>query len=216
MMKTCKMPTIETRPAAVILANGEFPAHEIPLAILSNAAYLACCDGAVNQLEGTGMHPNAIVGDCDSLDEKYRSKYADIIHAIAEQETNDQTKSVKFCIEKGFEDIIILGGCGKREDHALGNISLLAEYIRLTENINMITNYGIFNPIEADTKFDSFVGQQVSLFAIDRCEITVRNLKYAIENRILDNWWQGSLNESLGNDFVVETSGRAIVFRTFR
>lgn len=209
------MPTTATRPAAVILANGEFPCHEIPLAIVSNAAYLVCCDGAVNQLEGTGIQPNAIVGDCDSLDEKYRSKYAGIIHTFTEQETNDQTKSVKFCIEKGFEDIVILGGCGKREDHTLGNISLLAEYLNMTENICMITNYGVFNPIRGAVRFESFAGQQVSLFAIDRRPLTVRNLKYPVEDRILDNWWQGTLNESQGDDFVVEASGRAIVFRLF-
>jgi thiamine pyrophosphokinase len=214
-MNTNKMPTITTRPAAVILADGEFPCHEIPLSILMNAGYLVCCDGAVNRLEGTGIEPDAIVGDCDSLSDEYRTKYANIIHTITEQENNDQTKSVQFCIEKGFEDIVILGSCGKREDHTLGNISLLSEYANQIANISIITNYGIFNAINNDTQFNSFAGQQVSLFAIDRCEITVRNLKYTIENRILTNWWQGTLNESLGNDFVVETSGRVIVFRTF-
>ncbi|MDR1810130.1 MAG: thiamine diphosphokinase [Prevotella sp.] len=214
-MKTCEMPTVATRPAAVILANGEFPRHEISVSILSNAAYLACCDGAINQLLAAGIRPDAIVGDGDSLDQKIRTKYADIIRLVAEQETNDQTKTVMFCIEKGLKDIIILGGCGKREDHTLGNISLLAEYLNMTENICMITNYGVFNPIRGAVRFESFAGQQVSLFAIDRRPLTVRNLKYPVEDRILDNWWQGTLNESQGDDFVVEASGRAIVFRLF-
>ena len=35
-MKIFKYPTVETKSEAVILANGEFPTHEIALSILNN------------------------------------------------------------------------------------------------------------------------------------------------------------------------------------
>ena len=34
----------------VILANGEFPAHDVPMEVLRNAPQLVCCDGAITKL----------------------------------------------------------------------------------------------------------------------------------------------------------------------
>jgi len=65
------------------------------------------------------------------------------------------------------------------------------------------------------TEFTSYRGQQVSLFAVERAAITTHNLKYPLHNRILTNWWQGTLNESLGDSFTVDSSGRVIVFRVY-
>ena len=36
-------------PQAVILANGEYPAHELPLRLLAEAQFVVCCDGAANE-----------------------------------------------------------------------------------------------------------------------------------------------------------------------
>ena len=33
---------------AVILANGDYPSHHIPLQILCNAKYVVCCDGGAD------------------------------------------------------------------------------------------------------------------------------------------------------------------------
>ena len=35
-------------PEAVILANGDYPTHPIPLQILAYAPYIICCDGGAN------------------------------------------------------------------------------------------------------------------------------------------------------------------------
>ena len=36
-------------PEAVILANGEYPMHVLPLKILEEAQFVICCDGAANE-----------------------------------------------------------------------------------------------------------------------------------------------------------------------
>ncbi len=200
--------------ATVIIANGRFPRHPIPLSIIEKAAYIVCTDGAANDFIADGGRPDAIVGDCDSISEENRKRYSHILYPIDDQETNDLTKSVLFCVGKGKKEIVIVGGTGKREDHTLGNISLLVEYMESVK-VTMVTNYGIFTPIQRSTTFMSFRGQQVSLFCIDHKEVTTRNLKYPLHNQLLSNWWQGTLNESLGDTFTVETSGRLIVFQVY-
>ena len=40
-------------PQAVILANGEYPAHELPLRLLAEAQFVVCCDGAAKRRRGS-------------------------------------------------------------------------------------------------------------------------------------------------------------------
>lgn len=214
-MKLYKYPTASTKADAVILADGEFPAHEVALSVLHNNSCIVCCDGAIDTLSHTGIIPQAIVGDCDSLSESNRITYQDRIIQIDEQETNDLTKSVQYCIEQGLRDLIILGGTGKREDHSIANISLLADYMEYIDNVCMITNYGVFNAINTSSIFESYPGQQISIFCIAPCEVTTNGLKYPIHQRVFTNWWQATLNEASSHSFTIKTTGRLIVFRAF-
>ena len=198
----------------VILANGSFPSRTIPLSILNNCKRIIACDGATNRLVKAGKTPTVIVGDCDSLSDENKKQFASIIHQVTEQETNDLSKAVRYCVEQGWKDIIILGATGEREDHTMANISLLAEYLHLA-NISMVTDYGVFVAISKDSIFDSYKGQQVSLFPLDGQPISVKGLKYQIENKIFDRWWQATLNESEAAEFVIKTDGVVIVYRTF-
>jgi thiamine pyrophosphokinase len=200
----------------VILANGKFPEHDIPLGIIKSAKRIICCDGAAETLLDSGLEPFAIVGDCDSLSSRVIEKYEAIIYRIAEQETNDLSKSVRWCFEKGYDDIVILGATGKREDHTIGNISLLAEFARIVR-LKMVTDNGTFIPILKSAVVDSFPGQQVSLFSIDPgTEITSAGLKYPLVNKKTGNWWEATLNESTGDHFTIDfNSGRVLVFLSF-
>ena len=152
---------------AVILANGEFPLHELPLRILQDAKYVVCCDGGADTYIEKGFKPNVIIGDGDSLSAKNRELFSDIIHYIPDQETNDQTKAVEFLISKGYKTIAIVGATGKREDHTIGNITLLSNYKRMGVNVRCFTDYGVFMPCKDDEDFYVSRGAQVSIFNVN-------------------------------------------------
>jgi thiamine pyrophosphokinase len=108
--------------------------------------------------------------------------------AFIDGRNNDLTKAIRWCSERGFKDIAIVGATGKREDHTIGNISLLAEYAREV-NVIMVTDTGVFTPILKSSTISSFSGQQVSIFSIDyKTEITSSGLKYKLEKMRLNNW----------------------------
>lgn len=44
-------------PEAVILANGEYPSHPLPLQMLKNAEFVVCCDRAANEYILRGHTP---------------------------------------------------------------------------------------------------------------------------------------------------------------
>ncbi|MGE5406291.1 MAG: thiamine diphosphokinase [Methanosarcina sp.] len=201
----------------VIVADGSFPVHDIPLQYLQKAERIICCDGSTQTLLNAGFMPDAIIGDMDSLDEELAIRFADRIFQDDDQETNDLTKAVTWCREKGYNDLVIVGATGKREDHTIGNISLLAEYVS-NVNVLMISDTGYFFPLMASAQIDSFTGQQVSIFSIDcETEITTSGLRYALKEAKVKNWWQATLNESLGERFHISFSnGRLIVYLKFR
>ncbi|MBP5584698.1 MAG: thiamine diphosphokinase, partial [Bacteroidales bacterium] len=157
-----------------------------------------------------------IVGDFDSIAKEVRETYSDIMFHNPDQETNDLTKSMQWAKQQGFHDVTILGATGLREDHAIANISLLAEYERQGFMVRMVSDFGVFTPISHTHSFPSFKGQQVSIFSLQP-DVTIRseNLKYSFD-RPLRSWWCGTLNESLGEQFTLHfDEGKVLVYQTF-
>lgn len=197
---------------AIILANGAFPIRENIIDMLKQAKYLICCDGAINKLDKIGIKPFAIIGDLDSVSNNIKQKYADIIYHYSEQNTNDLTKSVNWCIEHKFTEIDILGATGEREDHAIGNIFLMMRYVKKIK-VKMITDYGVFTPITQNTNFKSYKGQQVSIFSPCNSTkiVSTHNLRYSIQNQMLPELWNGTLNESIGDTFSINIKGEGLI-----
>ena len=195
---------------AVIVAGGEFPTAPQPLEVLQNAPFVVCCDGAADRYIATGCVPDAIVGDGDSISIGNREKYAHILHIINEQESNDQTKAVRFLVAQGKRKIAIIGATGRREDHTIGNISLLIEYARAGIEVCSFTDYGVFVPCNGTTTHKCRKGQQLSIFCITAKELNAEGLLYPIYD--FTNWWQGTLNECTGDTVTIHAQGEYLLF----
>ncbi len=198
---------------AVVIANGEYPTAAEPLAVIENAPFVACCDGGANAYIATGHTPDIIIGDGDSLNKENRKKYASILLQIDEQETNDQTKAVTWLLGKGYRKIAIVGATGKREDHTLGNISLLIEYMRAGATIHTFTNYGVFIPCKYSCILPAKKGLQISIFNFGAKEFSSKGLLYPIYD--FTNWWQGTLNECTGDTVEINAKGEFMVFLNY-
>lgn len=197
-------------PEAVILANGEYPTCPVPLTMLEEASFVACCDGAANEYISRGHTPDVIVGDGDSLSTEYHKRFSPIIHQIPDQETNDQTKAVRYLQKRGFRRIAIVGATGKREDHTLGNISLLLDYMRSGMEVRTITDYGVFVPAKDTQTFAAHPGQQISIINFGAKGLKGEGLVYPLSD--FTNWWQGTLNEATSNRFTIQCTGEYLVF----
>lgn len=192
---------------AVILANGAFPTADEPLRLLREARYVVCCDGAARHWP----QADAIIGDGDSVPEELRDR----LIRIDEQEDNDLTKATRYCLSKGMKRIVYLGTTGKREDHTLGNISLIVRYVQeMGIEPLLATDYGWFVVAEGESEFESFKGQQVSIFNMSCNVLSSEGLLWqAYPYR---QWWQGTLNESAGDSFTLKGDGVYLVYRTYQ
>lgn len=200
---------MEIKIEAVVLANGDYPTNPLPLKVLAEAPYVVCCDGGADEYIRRGHTPDVIIGDGDSLSEENRTKHADILHRISDQETNDQTKAVHYLMAQGKRRIAIVGATGKREDHTLGNLSLLIDYMRAGGEVRTYTDYGIFIPCQGTRTFPCHPGQQISIINFNACKLHGKGLVYPLSD--FTNWWQGTLNECTGTEFTVEAEGEYLI-----
>lgn len=195
---------------AVILANGDYPSDELTKGMLEKARHVICCDGAFRSYMATGHMPEAIIGDGDSTTAEERKATRGLFHKVEEQEDNDMTKAVRFAISQGMKRLLLLGATGKREDHTLGNISLLNHYFRQGIDTMMLTEHGLFQMAGDNQRFVSFPGQQISVFNFGCTTLQSTGLKYPLYP--LHELWEGTLNEAEDNQFSIRADGPYLLF----
>lgn len=210
----------------VIICDGSFPRTEYPRYLIRTADFIICCDGALKKfirnskaIFGTERLPDRVIGDMDSLPESLRKKYSDIIVKIDEQEHNDQTKAFRWAMEnlEGMESITILGATGQREDHTIGNISLLMEYARMYDlegsgiQVQMITDHATVVAVTDTVEMDCGEGRQISIFSPDNTlKIKSEGLRWKTDDVVFDNWWKATLNRAVQDNIRLEFSHRSI------
>lgn len=210
----------------VIICDGSFPRTEYPRYLIRTADFIICCDGSLKKfirnskaIFGAERLPDRVVGDMDSLPESLRKKHADIIVKIDEQEHNDQTKAFRWAMEniEGIESITILGATGQREDHTIGNISLLMEYARMYDlegmgiQVQMITDHATIVAVTDTVEMDCGEGRQISILSPDNTlRIKSEGLRWKTDDVVFDNWWKATLNVAVQDNIRLEFSHRSI------
>ena len=197
---------------AVIVGNGQFPKKEYPLYLLESADCVVCCDGALDtylrHCSGRNLRrPDVVVGDMDSLSKKTAERFRDIAVKIDEQETNDQSKAFHYILEHFPDDdtIHIHSATGKREDHTIGNLSLLMEYARemrrqdcgRTVSVDIVSDWSTAFAITDTCTLDVGEGRSVSIICPDNSlNIKSEGLVWPTDNVVFDNLWQATLNRA--------------------
>jgi len=203
------------QPDTIILGGGDYPSHPMPLQMLKEAKRVICCDGAAESfILNEGRTPWRIVGDGDSLPEKFYQRFKDIIHRIPEQDTNDQTKATRYAMSHGAKRIAYIGATGRREDHTLGNVSLLMDYLRMGLDVRMYTDHGIFIPVHDYIQMDCLPETQVSIFSFGAQGLHAEGLRYPLSD--FTSWWQGTLNACVCNGFSVKGLGDFLIYTTYK
>lgn len=188
-----------------IVAAGDYPKKGSEAwKALSLAARIVACDGAGRRAKAEFQ--NVItVGDGDSgeVDEK-----------IAEQDTNDLEKAYRYALSHplgGEEELVILGACGKREDHTLGNIFRALEW-----GVKIITDFGVFYPAPPGvTELETGKGAAVSVFAEPGAKLKSEGLKWPLEGVEIKNLYCATLNRSTEEQVKITTDRRAFVYVAF-
>ena len=189
----------------VILAAGDFPRKGGDAwRILETAHVVVCCDSAADAFSRNfAREPDAVVGDCDSLKGKYRN-----IVRIAEQESNDLEKAVRYCKKMGWRNPILVGATGKREDHTIGNI-----FRAMALGLEVVSDFGRFVPFCGRKSFRVNKGAAISIFANDPAtRMTSKGLEWPLDDVEFKNLYCATLNRAVGARVVIESDRPACVY----
>lgn len=214
---------------AVIVGNGQFPKKEYPLYLLESADYVVCCDGALDTYlrhfrNRKLRRPDVVIGDMDSLSKKTAAKFSDIAVRIEEQETNDQSKAFHYILEHfpDVDTIHILGATGKREDHTIGNLSLLMEYARELGGqggaaggrevfVDIVSDWSSAFAITDTCDLNIGEGRSISIICPDNSlKIKSKGLVWPTDNVVFDNLWKATLNRAATDCIRLEFSHPSI------
>lgn len=217
--------------SAIIVGAGSFPRKEYPRYVVSQADHVVCCDGALATWLRVSPHifgqerlPDAVVGDLDSLAPALQKKFADRVFHISEQDFNDQTKSLRFVLEHypEVDEIHFIGASGKREDHTLGNLSLLMEYAKALDSritpsdplskgladalapyrgrkldMDIITDNCTILAYTDSFSLAVGEGRKVSIISTDNTlRIKSKGLQWQTSDVVFDSLWKATLNRA--------------------
>ena len=205
-----------------IFIGGEVEKTAFKSKIPSDALVIAADSGYDNAKKlGYAERCDYIVGDFDSTKEKVFCSRAKIIRVSPEKNETDTHLAINLALEKGADDIFIVGGLSGRLDHTLSNLYLL-EFLAgcgisacICDGKNRVrflkarsslliqkSEYKYFGLIPADevVKGVSIAGAK---YPVENVKLTRTNPSFAISNEVSEALAMVSCKE--GGLFVVES-----------
>ena len=116
---------------AILMCAGEYE----PMEILRGAEdFVVAVDGGLARLLEAGIEPDLVLGDFDSLEEKYlpwldclkNTRPERLSQLPCEKDDTDTLHAVRVCLERGYKRIDLYGALGGRLDHTIANIQTLS------------------------------------------------------------------------------------------
>jgi len=145
---------------SVIIGNGNF---DNVFDFFEND-YVICADGGYNHAKKYGIIPDIIIGDMDSVTVDITDK--NTVVYPKEKDYTDGELAVRAAIDKGCDEIILLGMTGTRIDHTIANICLL-KYIDEKGKKGCIADKdNIIYYISKELCLDGLKGKTVSLLPL--------------------------------------------------
>ena len=74
----------------------------------------------------------------------------------------------------------------------------------------MYTDYGVFIPCKGDCTIETYKGQQLSIFNFTAKKLKSEGTIFPIYDFV--NWWQGTLNEAIGEKVSISADGEYMLF----
>lgn len=199
----------EGQEPALIIANGESCSSKILGELLEWSPYIIVLDGAVNKVMSLGIHFDVLLGDFDytTIEELAQivPPQTQIVHTPNQQKT-DLEKGIEFLIEKKHEAVNIVWATGKRSDHYLNNLGILARYHGKIK-MAILDDYSRIYPIDSGFKKHFNVGDNFSLMPLNTVtEIKTENLVWNLNSSILEFPYTTSSSNKVAETGVVSVS----------
>lgn len=167
---------------AVIFCWSE--SDRIPLEIL-DSDYIICADSGFKYAERLGIKPDLLLGDFDSYSAD-GNESDNVVILPTEKDDTDAMYAAKYAVSKDFDEIILAGGIGGREDHTKGAVSVL-KYIRKKCKGYISDGYTTVNIVKSGERLTIPYDEKICYISVFPCGertygVTLKDMKYELEN----------------------------------
>jgi len=116
--------------SAIIIAHGDLEVTPEVEALVRRADLIIAADGGAAAALAQGWQPHLLVGDLDSAPPDVRARVeaagAEVLQYPARKDETDTELALRIALERGAQEVYLLGALGGRLDHTLANLLLLA------------------------------------------------------------------------------------------
>ena len=167
-------------------------------------------DSGADKALDFGVECSLIVGDLDSVN-RMRHPNAEFVE-LDSQEKNDLEKALIFCLDRGWDDITIIGIRGGRPDMEIANIAAVMAADSKLEIQIIHPDMRAFrvnpqNPLDIVAP----IGTEVSIFTNTLSKVQTTGLEWEI-NGILEPGSRGVSNITKEARFTIKSESRVLVF----
>jgi thiamine pyrophosphokinase len=114
---------------AIIVCNGYLEQGERHDQWVRPGDLVIAADGGAALALQLGLRPQVVIGDMDSLPEQLRVSLqeggCEFVRYPMHKDETDTELAMRYALQRGAQEMILLGATGRRLDHALANILLL-------------------------------------------------------------------------------------------
>lgn len=211
---------LQTDKKCIIIGNGKAPLKSV-IRFLKTKNYktIICADGGANSARLLNIIPDYIIGDLDSITEENKIFYqnrSEVIK-IKRQNDTDVEKCIKFSIQKGYKECILLGVIGDRLDHSFCNLGISLKFSDMI-TIRIISDKSILSIAEKEIRLKTVPHEIFSIYAFDeKTTITSQGLKYKLKNTVLPfGKRESTSNAAIKNEVYLKiTGGKIFIIRDF-
>lgn len=199
---------------AVVISAGSISNYEYISSFIEKGDFVICADGGLLHAKNMNITPDITVGDFDS----YKGELTGEVRRFnPEKDYTDTHIAVQEALDRGFEEIVLLGATGTRLDHTLSNIGLLEYIAQKGAKGYVIDEHNIITVICESSIIKREEGRHLSLIPIGEVKgVTLEDLKYTLNDYTLK--FSESLavsNEFTDKDAVIKIKqGSLIVIKS--
>lgn len=208
---------------AVVVA-GSPVVDELDKTLISSADLVVAVDGGADALARTGLVPDLLVGDLDSISSRaladLRARGVEVQVLRTAKDETDTEAALRLVIARGADELIVYGALGgPRFDHMLGNMLLLNAPWLAGKKVRLLDGRHEIFLAHGDTTFAGQAGDVVSLLPLTpQAEaVATEGLQYPLAGETLHQFSTRSVSNRMtgAQARVTHEEGVLLIIRYF-
>ncbi len=176
---------------AVVVAGSDL-AEALDVSLLEAADLVVAVDAGADALARVGVVPSVLIGDLDSISRQARSALeahgVEIVLLPVAKDVTDTEAALRLVVERGADDIIVLGALGgPRLDHLVGNLLLLTSEWLIGHRVRLVDDRHEAFLAHGDARLVGVAGDTVSLLPLSSevKDVHTHGLLYPLQGETL-------------------------------